>query len=111
MKPRMRSGWRIAMARVVPFVCCTLMAGADPIAGAETDPSRKGPSEASLLAPPKAAGPVVVRPRFVLNNVNAINDASEAFEFSGVLTLTWHDPRQAFDPAITGVQEKVFQGN
>jgi hypothetical protein len=111
MKLGMCSGWLITMALVVSFVCCTLMAIADPIAGSETDPSRKGSSESSLLAPPKAAGAVVVRPRFVLHNINAINDASETFEFSGVLTLTWHDPRQAFDPAMTGVHEKVFQGN
>jgi hypothetical protein len=26
------------------------------------------------------------------------------------MTLTWRDPRQAFDPAVTGVEEKVFQG-
>jgi Neurotransmitter-gated ion-channel ligand binding domain len=111
MKLGMRSGWLIAMALVVPFVRCTLMAVADPIAGSETDPPRKGSSEPSLLAPPKAAGAAVVRPRFVLHNINAINDASATFEFSGVLTLTWHDPRQAFDPAIAGVHEKVFQGN
>src|SRR5262245_4846069 len=99
------------MALVVPLVCCALMTVADPIAGSETAPSRTASSEAALLAPPKEAGGVVVRARFVLHNINAINDASETFEFSGVLTLTWHDPRQAFDPAIAGVREKVFQGN
>src|SRR5262245_14487223 len=111
MKLGMRSGWLITMALVVPFVCCTLMAVAGPTAGSETDPSRKGSSELALLAPPNAAGAAVVRPRFVLHNINAIHDASETFEFSGVLTLTWRDPRQAFDPAVVGVDEKIFQGN
>ena len=26
------------------------------------------------------------------------------------MTLTWRDARQAFDPAVAGVEEKVFQG-
>src|SRR5262245_36889860 len=111
MKLGRRSGWPITMALVVPFVCCIPMAVAGPIAGSETDPFRNGSSELALLAPPKAAGAAVVRRRFVLHNINAIHDASETFEFSGVLTLTWQDPRQAFDPAIVGVHEKVFQGN
>ena len=33
------------------------------------------------------------------------------FEFTGVLTLTWQDPRQAFDPAVVGVEETIFQGS
>ena len=48
--------------------------------------------------------------RFELNGINAIDDGAETFELAGVLTLTWHDPRQAFDPAVVGVDEKVFQG-
>src|SRR5262245_64768690 len=107
MKLGMRSGWHTPMALAVSFVCCTLMAVAGPIAGSETDPSRKGSSELALLAPPKAAGDAVVRPRFVLHNINAIHDASETLEFSGELTLKWQDPSQAFDPAVDGKQEKV----
>ena len=34
----------------------------------------------------------------------------QRFEFTGVVTLRWHDPRQAFDPAEDGSDEKVFQG-
>ena len=51
-------------------------------------------------------GPVVVRARFELHDINEINDGAETFEFTGVLTLTWHDPRQAFDPAVVGVEKK-----
>src|SRR5262245_28345652 len=111
MKLGMRSGWLSTMALVVSFVCCTLMAVADPIAGSETEPTRTGSSGLALLAPPTEAGGVVVRARFVLRDINEINDGSETFEFRGVLTLKWHDRRQAFDPAIVGVHEKVFQGN
>ena len=53
----------------------------------------------------------MVRARFDLYDVNEINDEAETFEFTGVLTLKWNDPRQAFDPAVAGVNEKVFQGD
>ncbi|HSF30823.1 MAG TPA: hypothetical protein VLK82_10180 [Candidatus Tectomicrobia bacterium] len=98
------------IALVVTLGCCTLMVAADPIAAAESDPPRTASSEPFLLAPPKDAGPVVVRVRFELHDVNEINDGAETFEFAGVLMLKWHDPRQAFDPAAAGVDEKIFQG-
>ena len=69
------------------------------------------PTRALLPAPPKDGGPVVVRARFELLDINEINDGAETFEFTGVLTLTWHDPRQAFDPVVVGVDEKIFQGS
>jgi Neurotransmitter-gated ion-channel ligand binding domain/Neurotransmitter-gated ion-channel transmembrane region len=99
-----------AMALMVTLVCCTRMATADPIAGSERDPLRTASTEPFLLAPPKQAGAVVVRARFELHDINEINDEAETFEFAGVLTLKWHDPRQAFDPAVAGVDEKIFQG-
>jgi len=99
-----------ALALVVTLVCCTRMAAAAPMAGSESDPPRTASSEPFLLAPPKAAGPVVVQARFEWQDINEINDGAETFEFTGVLTLRWHDPRQAFDPAVVGVEEKIFQG-
>src|SRR5262245_45282393 len=95
------------MALVVPFVCCASMTVADPIAGSKTAPPRAGSSELALLAPPKEAGGVVVRARFVLRDINEINDGSETFEFTGVLTLKWHDSTQAVDPALAVVDEKT----
>jgi len=64
-----------------------------------------------LLGPPNQTGPVVVRASFEFRDINEIDDITETFEFAGVLTLTWKDPRQAFEPAVTGVDEKVFQGD
>ncbi len=98
------------MALVVTLVCCTRMAAAGPIAGPESDPRAAASSEPFLLAPLKQAGPVVVLARFEFHDINEINDAAETFEFTGVLTLKWHDPRQAFDAAVAGVDEKIFQG-
>ena len=99
------------MTLVLTLVCSTLMAAANPTAATVSDPPPTASSEPFLLAPLKDAGPVVVRARFDLYDVNEINDENETFEFTGVLTLKWNDPRQAFDPAVVGVNEKVFQGD
>lgn len=64
-----------------------------------------------LLGPPSQDGPVIVRADFLLREINAINDEAENFEFTGLLTLEWKDPRQAFDPEEAGVKERVYQGN
>lgn len=75
--------------------CSTLLAAAIP----ET-----------LLDPPGENGPCVVRAQFQLQDINSIDDEAETFEFTGVLVLTWKDPRQAFDPEVAGVREKIYQG-
>lgn len=67
--------------------------------------------EPFLLGPPPGGGPVDVEVGFRLAEVNDIDEENETFEFGGVLTLKWHDERQAFDPAEFGVDEKVYQGN
>jgi len=53
----------------------------------------------------------VVQAGFQLLNINQIEDQSESFEFSGILTLRWKDVRQAFDPALEGVAEKMYLGD
>jgi hypothetical protein len=69
------------------------------------------PSQTVLLSPPPSDGPVMVRVGFQLLDINSIDEQSESFQFSGVLTVQWVDPRQAFDPAVEGVSEKFYQGN
>lgn len=72
---------------------------------------KQSPPAAYLDAPmPVGGGPVVINARFDLHSINQIHDEAETFDFSGVLTLVWKDPRQAFDPAAEGVREKVYQG-
>jgi hypothetical protein len=68
------------------------------------------PANLLPLAPPITDGPVLVRPAFVLHDINRIDDVEETFEFTGVLTLVWKDPRLAFRPTA-GVDELVFQGD
>jgi hypothetical protein len=63
-----------------------------------------------LRAPPADGGPVVVRAAFYLQEINEIDDVSETFEFTGVLSLYWQDKRQSFDPADIGTNEKFYQG-
>ncbi len=64
-----------------------------------------------ILGPPTEHGPVVVDIGFYLSDIDDINEEQETFEFEGILTLSWTDPRQAFDPNETGYDEKFFQGN
>ena len=91
------------MALIATLMCCMQMAAADPIVDSR--------GESFLLATPEEVRPVVVRVSFKFHDINEINDEAETFNFSGVLKLRWHDPRQAFDPVAEGVNEKVFQGS
>ncbi|MFC1720039.1 hypothetical protein ACFL00_02745 [Pseudomonadota bacterium] len=61
--------------------------------------------------PPAGDGPVVVNVGFYLSNINDISEENETFEFEGLLSLHWKDPRLAFDPEVTGSDEKYFQGD
>ncbi len=60
---------------------------------------------------PQTKGPVEVTVSFDLRDIDHIDDEAETFEFTGVLKLSWHDPRQAFDPISEGTDEKIYQGN
>ncbi len=106
--------------KVLPgFVGCLLALIVSSVHRAKAD----GPSASSLpasdaasaatalLTPPKADGPLELAAAFQLQNINAINDENLTFEFTGVLTLQWHDPRLSFDPKQAGVTEKIYQGN
>ena len=101
----------VTVTLLTTAMCCGGIAGAQPAGNPNpaTTPSATG--EPFLTGPPKKAGPVVVRASFHLRDINEIDDEAETFEFGGVLTLTWHDERQAFDPAEVGVDEKIFQGD
>ncbi|MCR9295274.1 MAG: hypothetical protein NXI32_21355, partial [bacterium] len=64
----------------------------------------------SSLALPPVNLPIPVVASFALQDVNEVNEETESFQFSGVLSLEWFDPRQTFDPVEAGVGEKLFQG-
>jgi len=96
---------------VIAVACSVRVAAAQPVAEPDNGPPRKVTSDSFLLGPPKDDGPVVVRASFEVHDINEINEEKETFEFTGVLTLKWHDKRQAFDPAAVGVNEKIYQGD
>lgn len=104
------------MEKVIAMVAALVAAaaGSAQIATAqpvtELDLPSVATSEPFLLGPPTDDGPVVVRATFQVRDINDIDDEAETFEFGGVLKLTWHDERQAFDPAEAGVAEKIYQG-
>lgn len=64
-----------------------------------------------LNALPPGKRPVDVIVSFDLREIDHIDDDEESFEFTGVLKLSWNDPRQVFDPVIAGVDEKIYQGD
>lgn len=74
-------------------------------------PPLAAPVAIATLARPEAAGPLRVTVAFHLHHLHRIDDEAETFELSGILTLRWQDPGQAFDPAIEGVDEKVYSGD
>ena len=87
------------------------IAVAQPVVETAGEPLQVAPSTAFVLGPPKDDGPVVVRASFELQDIDEISEENETFEFTGVLTLKWQDKRQAFDPAVVGVSEKIYQGD
>jgi hypothetical protein len=92
---------------------CFAMSGlaTQPASGGGSGLSQPGENQWSLLELPKGARPVKVHAEFHLLDIQKINDEEETFEFSGVLTLTWQDERQRFDPVAEGVEEIIYNGS
>ncbi|HKQ47041.1 MAG TPA: hypothetical protein VJZ71_03100 [Phycisphaerae bacterium] len=91
-------------------LCSASIALAQSAAQPAGTPPQSPATQPFLLGPPQDGGPVVVKANFHLHGLNAIDDEAETFDFTGVLTLQWKDPRQAFDPRAAGVNEKIYQG-
>lgn len=99
------------MRRRIAIIALLALCGAEAVSAQTSNvPAPTSPNNALVLGPPTDDGPVVVKAGFEVNEISAINDEAEAFEFSGVLTLKWRDARQAFDPGEAGVKEKIYQG-
>ena len=62
-------------------------------------------------SPPQVKGPLEVTVSFDLRDIDHIDDEAETFEFTGVIKLSWLDPRKAFNPATEGAEEKIYQGD
>jgi len=63
-----------------------------------------------VLGPPNSSEPIPIHVGFFLSDVTDVDEEREMFEFEAVLTVSWRDERQAFDPEKLGVMEQVYQG-
>lgn len=102
----MRERLVMAIWLVVLAICCSQAVAAQSI----VESPESSPSELAILARPAVDGPIPVRASFKLLSISQIMDEVEQVAFSGVLTLVWHDARQAFDPAREGASERLFSG-
>ena len=98
----------LLMFPVVTLLPCDVCA--ETIIGQELLSTQENSSD-FLNALPQEPVPLVITAGFELRDINFIDDEAETFNFTGVLTLSWHDPRQAFDPAETGIKERLYTGN
>jgi len=110
-RPRRRTSLLLAGALLLTLLCHM-----ETVLAQSGNTQKPGPGQGvsggiSVLPPPGADGPVPVRAAFCLRSINEIDDKTETFQFTGLLRLTWHDQRQAFDPEKEGIKEKVYQGN
>lgn len=92
---------------VLAFVA--MVSGVLPL-GAVEEPQQADMFQPNQVSPPDGQQPTPVRAAFHLQSIHHIDDESETFRFSGVLTLIWKDARQAFDPNTEGVAEKFYNG-
>lgn len=102
----------IAILVFLPLMLAGTIPGVS--AGTRNSSDALNPIETSaefFNALPQEQGPLVVTASFELRDINFIDDEAETFDFTGLLVLTWHDPRQAFDPEIEGVKEKLYMGD
>jgi len=65
----------------------------------------------NIFGPPEGDGPIVVEIGFFLSNITDINEEEETFDFEGILSMHWNDPRLAFDPEDTGYDQLYYQGD
>ena len=64
-----------------------------------------------LISPPMQDQPIEVRVALDLFDLSQIDDSASTFSFTGMLKLSWMDPRNAFDPIVAGVEEKTYSGD
>lgn len=100
----------ISATLLLVLICCLQTASAAPVANSNSIAQAGISDGLSLRSLQNQTVPVVVQAQFQFHDINEVNDELEIFEFTGVLKLKWHDPRQAFDPIAAGVNELVFQG-
>ncbi len=94
----------VALLILAPVLC---LANAEVAAPLEAEQSQKKPF---LFSTPAPGIPTTVFIEFYLEGINYISSVEETLEFTGTITLTWKDPRVAFNPQDIGVPEILYQG-
>ena len=95
------------------LIACLLLGGhAAPGHAAETcaggpPPRDLGPD---LRTPPNPDAPTQVRTSAYVEDLRDLDAVTASFRFRGIVTISWCDPRLAFDSAREGVPVKVFFG-
>ena len=100
-------------APVLILLSAAILLPVDVCARPTTNQESSSPPEYSdefLNALPKEEMPLVLTASFELRDINFIDDEAETFDFTGILKLSWRDPRQAFDPETEGIKEKMYMG-
>ena len=60
--------------------------------------------------PPSTTGPTEIRAGIFVEDLRDINAVQSSYHFRGVVTVSWCDPRLAFDPDDEGIPERVYFG-
>lgn len=68
------------------------------------------PAETDLRTPPDPDRPTPVRVGLFVEDLRDIDAVQASYRFRGVITISWCDPRLAFDPRVVGLDEQVFFG-
>ena len=63
------------------------------------------------ISPPERDGPIKIKIDVRLLEINNISDHEQLIDFTAEMKLTWTDERNAFDPNVTGVDEKTYTGD
>jgi hypothetical protein len=105
---------RNLIVSVLALLPATMLLPSIVCARTATDQELSSPEKYSdefLNALPKDQVPLTLIASFELRAIDFIDDEAETFEFTGVLKLSWHDPRLAFDPGTEGIGEKLYMGD
>ena len=96
------------------MVCGFLMLSGPSLAGAQdlACDGRPPPvvDDEDVHLPPDPDQPTDVRAGMFVDDLRDLDAVTASFRFRGILTVTWCDPRLAFDPAAAGVDERVLVG-
>lgn len=63
-----------------------------------------------LRTPPNPDAPTQVRTSMFVEDLRNLDAVAASFRFRGIVTISWCDPRLAFDPAREGLATKIFFG-